>query len=355
MRYVITGVDHRTVELSVSDGEWTGAGSDDVVDLSDLVSVAGLADAHIHVSSNRPDFVPSDPARIRERLVAELAGGVFLCLDKGWSDDGVLAVLDDPLDARPALRAAGSILAGIGGYFPGAVREVASDDLASAVASHPRAGGWFKIIGDWPRRGQGAPPSFGVEPLAAAVETAHARGLRVAIHTMAPETPSIAVAAGVDSIEHGLYLTDDDVRALGARNGAWVPTVTQVERVISQVGPERTGGRVLRAGLDRVRSLSSQATAAGVVVLAGSDFATPRGRIGAEAVGLVEHGFSTADAVLAVTTAAFDYVGEPCGFEPGRPADVVSFEHDPHERIETLLDPVFVMRRGRVLLDRRAG
>jgi hypothetical protein len=355
MRYLITGVDHRTVELSVSGGEWASAGTGDTVDLSGLVSVSGLADAHIHVSSDGPDFVPSDPARIRERLVAELAGGVFLCLDKGWSDDGVLAVLDDPLDTRPALRAAGSIVAGIGAYYPGAVREVAPDDLASVVASHPRSGGWFKIIGDWPKRGQGAPPSFGVEPLAAAVETAHARGLRVAIHTMAPETPSIAVAAGVDSIEHGMYLTDDDVRALGARNGAWVPTVTQVERVIEQVGPERTGGRMLQAGLDRVRSLASQATAAGVVVLAGSDFATPHGRIGTEAVGLVDHGFTPAEALVAVTTAAFDYVGEPCGFEPGRPADVVSFEHDPHETIETLLDPVFVMRRGRVLLDRRAG
>lgn len=355
MRYLITGIDRRTVELSVSDGEWTSAGDGDTVDLSDLCSVSGLADAHVHVSSDGPDFVPGDPARIRERLLAELAGGVFLCLDKGWSDDAVLSILDDPLDARPALRAAGSIVAGIGGYYPGAVREVAPEDLASVVAGHPRSGGWFKIIGDWPKRGQGAPPSFGVEPLAAAVEIAHARGLRVAIHTMAPETPSIAVAAGVDSIEHGVYLTDDDIRALGARDGAWVPTVTQVERVIEQVGPERTGGRLLRAGLDRVRSLATQASAVGVIVLAGSDFATPQGQIGAEAVRLVEYGFTADDAVRAVTTAAYDYVGEPYGFDSGSPADVVSFRHDPHERIETLLDPVFVMRRGRVLLDRRTG
>ena len=172
---------------------------------------------------------------------------------------------------------------------------------------------------------------------------------------MAPDTPSIAVEAGVDSIEHGLYLTDDDIRALGARNGAWVPTVRQVERVIDQVGPERTGGRILREGLDRVRSLASLASGAGVAVLAGSDFGTPQGQIGAEAVGLVEYGFSPADAVSAVTTAAYDYVGEPCGFAPGLSADVVTFEHDPHERIETLLDPIFVMRRGRVLVDRRSG
>jgi imidazolonepropionase-like amidohydrolase len=355
MRYLITGIDDRMVELSVSGGLWKRDADGDVVDLSGLVSVSGLADAHIHVSSDRPDFVPSDPARIRERLVAELEGGVFLCLDKGWSDDGVLAVVDDPLEARPALQAAGSIVAGIGGYYPGAVREVAPDDLASVVASHPRAGGWFKIIGDWPKRGQGAPPAFGVESLTAAVAAAHARDLRVSIHTMAPDTPSIAVEAGVDSIEHGLFLTDDDIRALGARGGAWVPTVRQVERVIEEVGPERTGGRLLRTGLDRVRSLAPQATAAGVTVLAGSDFGTPQGRIGVEAIGLAEHGFTPADALRSVTSAAYGYVGEPYGFEPGFSADVVAFEHHPHERIETLSDPVFVMRRGRVLLDRRTG
>ena len=347
MRYLITGVDHRTFELSSSGGVWAGPDGGELVDLSGFVSVSGLADAHIHVSSDRSDFVPSNPSRIRERLVTELEGGVFLCLDKGWSDDGVLAVLDDPLETRPALRAAGSIVAGIGGYYPDSVREVAPEDLASVVATHPRAGGWFKIIGDWPKPGQGAPPAFGLDAL-------HARGLRVAIHTMAPDTPSIAVEAGVDSIEHGLYLTDDDVRALGARNGAWVPTVRQVERVIDQVGPERTGGKILRAGLDRVRSLASLASGAGVAVLAGSDFGTPQGQIGAEAVGLVEYGFSHTDAVSAVTVAAYDYVGEPCGFAPGLSADVVAFEHDPHERIETLLDPVFVMRRGRVLVDRRS-
>jgi hypothetical protein len=202
MRCLITGIDGRTVELTVSDGGWASAGGGDVVDLSGLVSVSGMADAHIHVSSDRPDFVPSDPARIRDRLVTELDGGVFLCLDKGWSDDGVLAILDDPLDARPSFRAAGSIVAGIDGYFPGAVREVAPGDLAAAAASHPRAGGWFKIIGDWPKRGQGAPPAFGIEPLTAAVEAAHARGLRVAIHTMAPGVNSIAhLEANVATLE----------------------------------------------------------------------------------------------------------------------------------------------------------
>jgi imidazolonepropionase-like amidohydrolase len=354
MRYLITDIDHRTVELSASGGVWTPPEGDDVLDLSGLVSVPGMADAHVHVSSDRPDFAPSDPDRIRERLVTEMEGGVFLCLDKGWSDDGVLTILGDPLDARPALRAAGPIVAGVGGYYPGAVREVAPETLVAVVRDHPRAGGWFKIIGDWPKPGQGAPPAFGVEALADAVDAAHERGLRVAIHTMAPDTPSIAVQAGVDSIEHGLYLTDDDVRALGKRGGAWVPTVSQVKRVVEQIGPERTGGRVLAEGLERVRSLAQRATQAGVCVLAGSDFGTPQGRIGVEAVSLVEYGFTVEDAVRAVTGAAYDYVGEACGFESGFPADVVAFTENPHDRVETLLNPVLVVRRGRVLIDRRS-
>ncbi len=353
MRYLVTDVNGATKDLGVEHGVWSGHVDGEPTDLTRLVAVPGLADAHIHLSSDQSDFVPSDPARIRSRMVAELTGGVFLCLDKGWSDAGVLSVLGDPLEERPALRAAGPIVACPSGYYPGAVDEVAPEDLVERVARHPRAGGWIKLIGDWPRKGVGAPPSFGLEPLTAAVAAAHAAGLRVAIHTMAPETPSIAVRAGVDSIEHGLYLTDDDIRALGARGGAWVPTVRQVERVIRQVGPERTGGRVLAEGLDRVRTLAGLAARSGVSVLAGSDFGIPQGRIGEEAVGLFEYGFGVEVAVTAVTSAAYEYVDEPYGLAEGLPADIVAFDANPLESIETLVSPRFVMRRGRVLVDRR--
>lgn len=353
MRYRISDLGGNVVEMGVEDGLWVAPSAGPMCDLTDLVAVSGLADAHIHVSSDDSDFEPSDPDRIRRRLVAEMEGGVFLCLDKGWSDSGVLAILDDPLDRRPSLRAAGPIIAAPGGYYENAVDEVAPEDLVTRVAAHPRSGGWLKIIGDWPRRGLGAPPAYSFEVLSAAVAAAHDVGLRVAIHTMAPETPSMAVAAGVDSIEHGLFLTDDDVRMLGARGGAWVPTVRQVERVIRMVGAERTGGRMLAEGLDRVRSLARLAEAGGVHVLAGSDFGTAQGKIGEEAIGLIEYGFSVESAVTAVTDAAFAYVDEPYGFVEGINADVVAFAESPVDQPAGLTQPVFVMRRGRVLSDRR--
>ena len=353
MRYRIADLSGDIVELGVEDGLWVTSSAGSILDLSELFAVSGLADSHVHVSSDDSDFAPSDPERIRHRLVAEMEGGVFLCLDKGWSDAGVLAILSDPLEQRPSLRAAGPIVAAPGGYYDNAVDEVAAEDLVARVAAHPRAGGWLKIIGDWPRRGLGAPPAFSQAVLESAVVAAHNVGLRVAIHTMAPDTPSLAVAAGVDSIEHGLFLTDEDVRVLGARGGAWVPTVRQVERVIGMVGPERTGGRMLAEGLDRVRSLARLAEASGVQVLAGSDFGTPQGRIGEEAMGLMEYGFSSEAAVRAVTSAAFDYVDEPYGFAAGMNADVVAFADNPLRNPSVLTQPLFVMRRGRTVSDRR--
>lgn len=342
------------VELGEQRGVWAAPGSGALLDLSELWSLPGLVDAHVHLSSAQSDFEPARLNEVRERAFTEVSGGVFLCLDKGWNDEVVLSLLDDPPDLRPTLQAAGRILAGRGGYYRDAVIEVDPDALADAVRSVLGRGGWVKIIGDWPRKGVGAVPSFGEGDLRAAVDVAHAAGARVAIHTMAPDTPSIAVRAGVDSIEHGLYLTDDDVRMLGARGGSWVPTVCQVERIIDLVGAERTGGRLLAAGLERVRSLAPLAADAGVAVITGSDFGTDQGLIGQEAVGLTKHGFSPEEAVAAVSENGFRYAGVPAGFEEGLPADVVAFRAHPVEDIATLLDPVVVVRRGVVLRDRRA-
>ena len=353
MRYRIRSLDGTVVELGEQQGTWTAHGEGLELDLSGLWSVPGLVDAHVHLSSDRSDFEPASLDAVRERAFAEVAAGVFLCLDKGWNDEVVLSLLDDPPDRRPTLQAAGRIIAGRGGYYPDSVIEIDPDALADTVGSVLGRGGWVKIIGDWPRKGVGAIPSFGEEDLRAAVDVAHAAGARVAIHTMAPDTPSIAVRAGVDSIEHGLYLTDDDLRLLGERNGCWVPTVCQVERVIEQVGPERTGGRLLAAGLDRVRSLASLAADAGVEVVTGSDFGIEPGRIGQEAVGLTAYGFTPEEAVAAVSENGFRYAGVPAGFEVGLPADVVAFRSHPVEDITTLLDPVVVVRRGALLADRR--
>jgi imidazolonepropionase-like amidohydrolase len=342
-------------ELSAREGRWHDPRpvTSGHLDLAGLWCLPGLADAHAHLSQDRMVLEPGDPDRIRRRAFATVERGVFLCLDKGWGDRAVLSLRDVPPGERPDLQAAGRMIAAEGGYYPGFGVEVDDDGLAEAVAAEASASaGWVKIVGDWPRRGVGAKANFSEAALSRAVAVAHAAGARVAVHTMAPEAVSMAVRAGADSIEHGLFLTDDDLVALGSRRGAWVPTILRVEAVIAEVGPERTGGRLLAEGLDRVRSLLPRATATGVAVLAGSDLAVPSREIGAEALRLAAFGLPAAEAVASASTAAFRYAGLDAGFEPGLPADLVAFERHPVEDLSVLARPTVVVRRGRVLFDR---
>lgn len=309
-------------------------------------ALPGLADAHIHLAGD--DVTKGgEPEAIRRRAFACLERGTFLVVDKGWSDDSVIATLRDiPPRERPIYEAAGRIIAGDGGYYPGFGIETDAEGLAKVVTEMiERGDGWVKLIGDWPRRGQGAVANFDYDALVAAVDVAHRGGARLAIHTMAPEVPSAAVAAGVDSIEHGLFLTLEDLEALEGRSGAWVPTVLRMEQIVDMLGTESSGGRLIAGGLDNVSELLPVAPQ-GLAILAGTDIAVDPGGIGHEAVALTRRGLPPQRAVDAASAAAGGYLGRPTGFEVGQAADAVFFDADPYGDPSALLTPAAVMRRG---------
>lgn len=317
----------------------------------ELFALPGLADCHTHLGQNTINDTSLTAEAIGENTVvnawAQLAGGVLLCLDKGSRDDVSLRVLETPPERRPELQMAPRIIAAPGGYYAGFAVEVDNEGLADAVAAAVGPHGWVKIVGDWPRRGEGPRANFTEIALRKAVGIAHDAGCRVAIHTMAPQAASIAVASGVDSIEHGLFMTEADIEALAARRGAWVPTISGVLSLIDFLGADSSGGKLLSAGLDNVRSLLPSATELGITVLAGTDLAVPHGRVGAEVLRLIEYGASVADAVAAASTAAYDYAGTESGLAPGHRADAVFFSADPMDRPATLLEPVGILRMGR--------
>lgn len=331
---------------------------DGEIDGTRLHALPGLADCHAHLAMNAlADLSGLDDATIRDNVVrnawAQVEGGVLLIADKGSNSDVSLEILAAPAATRPELQMAGRMIASGGGYYPGYAVEVGPDDLAAAVAAAAGPHGWVKIVADWPRRGVGPQANFPVEAMTAAVAMAHAAGCRVAAHTMAPAGVRPVISSGVDSVEHGLFMSADDVATLAARGGSWVPTVAGVESIVEFLGSESSGGVLLRSGLERVRDLLPEAERLGATVLAGTDLALPHGGVAGEAVKLVEYGLSPAAAVRAVSTAAYDYLGVDHALAPGSRADVVLFADDPAQRIETLLEPVVVVRRGRVVVDRR--
>lgn len=295
------------------------------------------------------DLNPGDLEGAASRASMALGAGVALILDKGWRDLTVMHLIEDvPASDRPEIEAAGVVLAVEDGFWEGFARHVAPNAIGEAAALAAEEGaGWVKLIGDWPRKGMGPVVNFEEAALREAVVAAREHGARVAVHTMARETPSMAVRAGVDSIEHGLFLTDDDLVALGARGGCWVPTVVQMEATISQLGERSSGGRLLIEGLDNVRARLATAVDAGVHVLTGTDLAVGTHDVAREAIRLWEMGLAAEAVIDAISWAGFRATGRPWAFDVGDPANAVLFYEDPISNPRVLAAPALVIRLGR--------
>ena len=343
-------------EVTVIDGHIRPADEpvDHVVESGDWWAVPGLADCHAHLGGGNGETANDDESiveRTKLNAWAQLEGGVFLVADKGHSSNVTLRVLDEPPTKRPELHMAGRMIANPGGYFDGFAVEVEDHELVEAVqkATVGRVS-WVKLVGDWPRKGVGALTNFSEAAMHQAVEVAHMASCRVAIHAAAPDTSSMAVAAGIDSIEHGLFITPDDLVALGARGGAWVPTVAAMEGIRDMLGAESSGGKLFAQGLDNVREVLAAAPSTGVAVLAGTDIEVPHGGVATEALKLAEYGLSAEDVVKATTTAAYDYLGSTRTFDQGAHADVLFFDADPRDDLSVLQRPVLGLRHGEVVV-----
>lgn len=338
----------------IHDGVWVERSGDADTTLGQgLYALPGLIDGHAHFSAPvGVDWKSDSLENAKRRVAAALEAGVLLAFDKGWSDLHTIEIIDQVApNLRPEIEAAGIINAVKEGYWPKFARELAASNFDSGVAeSLAESRGWIKFVGDWPRRGVGPVSNFTEGQLRSAVVAAEASGSRVAIHTMGRDTPTVAVRAGVHSIEHGLFLTDNDLDLLGARNGMWVPTISRMEAVIAQLGAESSGGKLLIEGLENVRRLMPLAAEAGVHLLAGTDVTIGAHDVALEAQRLVDYGLPVDRALHAVSTAAFDATGRPSAFEVGTSANAVLFPANPLAEFAVLSRPSHVIRLGSLVL-----
>lgn len=317
-----------------------------------LFAVPGLVDAHAHFAAPIGQDWKSDTFDdAMARSGAAVRAGVLLALDKGWSNLDTIKIIEEIAPQhRPEIEAAGIINAVEGGYWPDFARELTDQTFDAGIRQSIGDGaGWVKLIGDWPRKGQGPVANFDEDQLRRAVELASASGSKVAIHTMAREAPSMAVRAGVHSIEHGLFLNRDDLDLLGSRNGMWVPTILRMEAVVEQLGESSTGGRLILEGLENVRRLMPEAAEAGVQLLAGTDVTVGAHDVALEALKMHEYGLLADKVLSSVSLSGYEATGRSADFAPGSPADAVFFATNPLEGLEVLRHPEIVMRLGRVL------
>jgi len=189
------------------------------------------------------------------------------------------------------------------------------------------------------------------EEIRALVDEAHRQCIRVAAHSLTLSGAKVAVAAGVDSIEHGFAISSDLAADMAARGTALVPTLL-VTRENAEHGSHIS--EPVRAAHDRsfVNCLD-----AGVRIVLGTDvggFEWTRVSQAEEFALMTGLGMSAADALRAGTLWAAELLGlaGTAGvIEPGAPADIVAVAGDPLRDIECLQQVQLVIQGGLIAWD----
>jgi imidazolonepropionase-like amidohydrolase len=350
--WIVTGTrldDGLDVEWGIVDGLLTDQPAAGAAVLPGRFILAGLVDAHVHVSLDLggPWRPPGSPEVIADSLRAHLRSGVLLARDVG-APVGVRVGGDH--DAGPEVLACGRFLAPPGRYLDELFEGVTAGDLEQVALAELAAsgGGWVKLIFDFPEHFTG-PASFGEATANYAAETVrdlceqiHQAGGRVAAHVSGPGDAALAVELGVDSLEHGPDVPLDSLAALGARGGAWTPTLLTVWRDGRSHSPAADWQR------GHYRDAFAAALDAGVTILAGTD-AAGAGTLAEEITLLAQLGMTPADALAAGSWAARLYLDRP-GLAHGAPAEIVTYQDDPRDDLTVLARPAAIVRGGRRIL-----
>jgi len=201
---------------------------------------------------------------------------------------------------------------------------------------------------------------YSEEELAAAVDEARRSGRTVAAHAHGDEGAAAAVRAGVRTIEHGTYLSDQTLALMKERTTCFVPTIATVIDLIDPGG--NYDDPILsvrgRSMLPRVRDAATRAWKAGVPIVAGTDTDYgPRStrRIPDEVAELVQVGLPAMDAIKSATSVAARCLGvdERTGaLKVGLEADFIGVDRDPLADVGALRDIVLVVNNGRVAVNR---
>ncbi|WP_020392150.1 amidohydrolase family protein [Kribbella catacumbae] len=323
------------------------AGSGDPQPLPGRFALPGLVDSHCHLTigvgvGERSLVLQGEDAA--SAMLDDLAqAGVGALRDVGGDRSITLKLASSPEDGRPVVLAAGRFVAPKGGYFPGLHEPVPAEELVAAIEAELDAGAtWIKLVGDFPEVGPDGPipgstmtPNYELDAVAEMVAAVHARGARVAVHTTT-DVVSDLIRVGIDSVEHGTTITAEDLETLGARGGAWTPTLSAIMHGSPDDSPELIERRRIRS--EYMASMLPLARQYGVRVLAGSDVF---GTVASEVDQLVKHGLSVTEALEAASTSAQDFLGLT-----GQ-GDLVTYDADPRDHPEVLATPAAVVLRGR--------
>jgi imidazolonepropionase-like amidohydrolase len=341
------------------------------VDCGQRVMLPGLIDAHTHAAGRAPavlrgaeEVLPGTAAHfLQSELRAYLRQGVTTIRVTG--SQGLA-----PQEARQAMRygafrgprllTCGKIISATapGGRFYGDMYREADgpDDMRRAVREQIRAGADFiKVMTTGARSNELEDPEplqLTEAELAAVTSEAHRMGYKVAAHAEGLAGCQAAIAAGADTIEHGMYLhrRPDLLQAMAASGQVLVPTLSGYYEMagpgyadgewsgpVTEMTPMLTA--LARRNIDEGAASLRAARDAGVKIALGSDVSLGTGL---EAQLMIRHGLTPAAALTAATSTAAQALGlsDAIGtVAEGKLADLLIVDGEPLAAPQLLTDP----------------
>lgn len=371
--------DGRIEALGPGDAPAQPAAGTWVIDAHGAYLIPGLIDCHVHLTSGgAPDelgAMRTEPLPIRawkaERNAAvTLRAGITTVRDLGAADHLNIALaraVESGLIEGPRILAAGYGVTMTGGHGHGFIaveadgphevrRRVREQLRAGATAIKLFASGGVMTPGVDPRS-----PSFTLDELRAGVEEAHKAFRVVGAHAQATDGIKNAVLAGVDSIEHGVWLDDEAIALMRERGTYLVATLTAPWQIAHNGEAAGIPPYMVEKSWQVLESHQASfraAVRAGVRVAMGTDQGTPCNRPGENAQELLRMqalGLSSSAALLAASAWAADLlrIADRTGrIRPGLDADLLLVPADPLADLAVLVRPgefLLVLARGRAV------
>ncbi len=353
-----------------------------VIDLSNATVLPGLIDCHTHLTMTPYDSGPAGMRKSYPRQALTGARNARVTLEAGFTTvrnvgaNGYSDIaLRDAINAGdvpgPRMLASGPALGITGGHgdnnflapqynwsddgvadgVNGVTLKVRQDIKYGADVIKFMATGGVLSEGDNPALAQYSP-----EEMKAIVDTAHGLDRRVAAHAHGATGIKYAVLAGVDSIEHGSYINDEDIQLMKQHGTYLVPTVYLEDWLMENLQTLGLTPNMIEKAkmvLPIAQEHLSHAFKEGVKVAFGTDAAVyPHGLNAHEFGKMVSMGMTPLQSIQAATVNAADLIGwtDRVGtIEEGKFADIIAVQGDPLADVRVLENVRFVMKGGEVI------
>ncbi len=350
------------------------------IDLPGTTLMPGMIEGHGHLflhpynEASWDDQVLHEPLALRTARAVASAKATLLAgftserdlgtEGAGYADVGLKAAIDQGIVPGPRLAVATRAIVALGAYGPkgfepgvaipqGAEEVSGVDQIVAAVRRQIAAGAdWIKLYADYRwRAGEDSRATLSLEEIKAAVAAAHDAGRPIAVHAATAEGMRRAVAAGVDTIEHGYGGTPEIFAAMAAKGIALCPTLAASDATSRYRG--WNGSEPAPSAVQINRTSFRMAMKAGVPICMGGDVGVfAHGQNARELELMTAAGMKPAAALIAATAgnARWLHLSDRLGaVKPGLLADLIAVEGDPTADIRAIRHIRMVMKGGAVV------